>query len=521
MHRNPRLIFGALISLLLILALSIGYYLESQLQTWLKDKLINELAHNITTLNDSLTIIDPVFTEKSLDALIDDLSVGTIHRFTIISSKGKLLADSELSNHSLLTAENHQSRPELLSATSSKPGVITRYSSTLGLDMLYVASPYNIHGNIGHIRAAIPLIEIDNYINSLRSILITAFLIGIILLSLLIFFSFKYLQELNNDHKNDLIKVQKFSNLLSSCQDTGSFINVVSSTAESIYPNTSGAISILHPDTDQYDVITSWGDHWTGEDFFAADECWAFHEGFPHISNSNGLELKCSHLKSSFVTICVPLLGQNTILGALHLILETGLSADQKEELISKADHLSLALSNINLRETLKIQAIRDPLTNLFNRRYLEESFSSEILRANRQEYSIGIMMIDIDHFKKFNDSFGHSAGDYVLEQVASIMMKLLRGDDIACRYGGEEFVLIMPNSPLENVVSRANSILEEIRSAHFSFEGVNLGSVTISIGVALYPDHGGEKSIIDVADKALYKAKSSGRDQVIVTSDL
>jgi diguanylate cyclase (GGDEF)-like protein len=184
------------------------------------------------------------------------------------------------------------------------------------------------------------------------------------------------------------------------------------------------------------------------------------------------------------------------------------------------SDHLSLALANINLRESLKLQAIRDPLTNLYNRRYLDEAFENEILRAKRNEHSIGVMMIDIDHFKQFNDSFGHDAGDYTLQLVGTLLTKSIRGDDIACRYGGEEFILVLPNTELDTVIQRAEELNQAARDVELTYKDRSLGHISLSIGIALLPQHAGEaEAVIAIADKALYQAKTNGRDQFVVAT--
>lgn len=160
--------------------------------------------------------------------------------------------------------------------------------------------------------------------------------------------------------------------------------------------------------------------------------------------------------------------------------------------------------------------AVRDPLTNLFNRRYLDESLTREIKSADRHKSSIGIMMIDVDNFKKFNDKYGHDAGDYVLQGVADLLFKLVRGEDIPCRYGGEEFVIILPGADLETTEIRALSLLERMRELHLQFDNNYLGKISSSIGIAVFPQHGiSGEALIKSADKALYFAKSNGRDQV------
>jgi len=214
----------------------------------------------------------------------------------------------------------------------------------------------------------------------------------------------------------------------------------------------------------------------------------------------------------------VPLFAQNVPIGALHIVLNKTPSADVKNRFITIADHLSLAVANMNLRESLKQQAIRDPLTNLYNRRFLDEALKNELLRAERHKQSLAVLMIDIDHFKKFNDSFGHDAGDYTLQEVGKVLLRLIRGEDIACRFGGEEFIVVFPDMPHDILIRRAGEILQAVREIDLTFKNKPLGNVTLSIGVATYPEQGlNAEELISTADIALYQAKSNGRNQVVI----
>jgi diguanylate cyclase (GGDEF)-like protein len=168
----------------------------------------------------------------------------------------------------------------------------------------------------------------------------------------------------------------------------------------------------------------------------------------------------------------------------------------------------------------LKYQAVRDPLTGLFNRRHMEESLERELLRAARNAKPVTVMMIDIDHFKKFNDSFGHEAGDLLLRELGSTFSSITRGGDIACRYGDEEFLLILAEASLEAGYERAVKLKEQVANLQVRYRGETLRRITVSIGVAAFPQHGTSASqIIRLADQALYQAKAEGRDRVVVAA--
>jgi diguanylate cyclase (GGDEF)-like protein len=163
--------------------------------------------------------------------------------------------------------------------------------------------------------------------------------------------------------------------------------------------------------------------------------------------------------------------------------------------------------------KALREEAIRDPLTNLYNRRFLQDYLSRELVRAGREGIRVAVIMIDLDHFKRVNDTAGHSAGDKVLVQVAALLKRHIRGSDIACRFGGEEFTLVLPNATLQSARSRAEAICAAVRE-----ESGYLMGVTASLGVALFPDSSTEaEGLLRAADQALYQAKGRGRNQVRV----
>ena len=182
------------------------------------------------------------------------------------------------------------------------------------------------------------------------------------------------------------------------------------------------------------------------------------------------------------------------------------------------ANLTALVLNNVQLRETLHEQSIHDPLTGLFNRRYMEESLKREVSRVTRQLQPLGIVMIDIDHFKRFNDTHGHAAGDALLQGISRFLQSHIRGEDIACRYGGEEFILIMPNASLEIAQQRAEHLRQKARDLHVREAHQSPDEITLSLGVAIYPEHGRTMEIVlHAADAALYRAKQEGRDRVVV----
>lgn len=313
----------------------------------------------------------------------------------------------------------------------------------------------------------------------------------------------------------------ELDNLLAACNSIEEACNVFNRVGSKFFSDKQGALSIRNHSGNLYEITTSWGGQWPGDQVFFSDDCWSLRRGQPHLSAEATPSPLCKHLPVVFESsvLCVPLVAQGDTLGVFHLMAD---SIDFFDDVVirlaeSLAEHASLAIVNLRLRESLRLKSIRDPLTNLFNRRYLVESLEREISRSKRKEENIGVMMIDIDHFKIFNDSFGHEAGDFVLKQLGLALSQFVRKEDIACRYGGEEFTLILPNTSLEISQKRAEQLCDRIRKVDLRFQNKSLVTLTLSIGVSVFPDHGElVETLIGAADQALYRAKHEGRNRVL-----
>jgi diguanylate cyclase (GGDEF)-like protein len=224
--------------------------------------------------------------------------------------------------------------------------------------------------------------------------------------------------------------------------------------------------------------------------------------------------------------LCVPMIAQSEAIGVLHVrqpdAVMTGetmlawLSEPRQRLVVAIADHTALALANLRLRETLRNQSIRDPLTGLHNRRYMHEVLERELLRARRAEWSIGVLLLDLDKFKAVNDTYGHDAGDEVLKGVSRLLQSRLRAEDIVCRHGGEEFVVVLPQMPLESTLGRAEEIRQAVKGLSVAYRQHAIGPISTSIGAAAFPEHGSTiTSLLEAADGALYRAKAQGGDRV------
>lgn len=314
----------------------------------------------------------------------------------------------------------------------------------------------------------------------------------------------------------------EMSTMLQSCLDVNETFKIISQYASKLFPMESGAVYLYSNSRNILEEMSVWGKNIHSENVFAPHDCWALRRGQIYANKEQITGFNCKHITTmdSLNYLCIPLMAQGETLGLFYFqnSKEDVLPSSQKMLINTFSEHIAMALSNLKLREVLRNQAIRDPLTGLFNRRYMEETLEREISRASRQKLVVGVIMIDLDHFKLFNDTYGHKAGDVMLKEVGRFLQSNVRKEDIACRFGGEEFIIIMIGASREIISQRAEFLRKNVKKINPEYEGNILKNITLSIGVAIYPDHGetGE-SIIHAADMALYKSKHDGRDRVTI----
>jgi diguanylate cyclase (GGDEF)-like protein/PAS domain S-box-containing protein len=291
--------------------------------------------------------------------------------------------------------------------------------------------------------------------------------------------------------------------------------------APKIFPETRGAVALLNPSRNLVEVTSSWAECQLSAFVFEPSACWALRTGHAHLVMAGDLTAPCAHAAGIRNTyLCIPILAQGEAIGILHFQTTDETPTIAAAELSFKttfAGQLGLSIANIRLRQALHTQSVKDPLTGLYNRRYLEEMLEREIRRAVRAEQSLGILMLDLDHFKKFNDTYGHEAGDAVLKAAGALLVGSIRAEDIVCRFGGEEFVVILPTANLPSACMRAEKICSKMRELNVLHQGQSVGTITASIGVAALPTHGASgKELLAAADAALYRAKGAGRNRVV-----
>lgn len=231
------------------------------------------------------------------------------------------------------------------------------------------------------------------------------------------------------------------------------------------------------------------------------------------------LELKVPKDPSRYLDLQItPLYDRRQLMNGHLLVFRDITESKQVERRLRYVnDRLQSQLIEIGLLQSkLREQAIRDPLTNIFNRRYLEETLDRELSRAARENYPLCVMMVDLDHFKRVNDTYSHEAGDLVLKAIAETLAEHSRRGDFACRYGGEEFVVVLPNITLETAYVRAQDLRKSLHLLRVPYEYYTL-SVTISMGIACFPENGQTRdAILHAADQAMYAAKEAGRDHIL-----
>jgi len=330
--------------------------------------------------------------------------------------------------------------------------------------------------------------------------------------------------ELGNRNR-EMVLLGNLSDFLQACLTVDEAYQAIATLVAPLFPGSSGGVFAINPSENWVEAMATWGTAVGSQTLFSPKACWALRRGRPHWVTQEQGGLRCPHIHSDISPLdsfCVPMMAQGKAFGILYISSpQPGQLTEAKQRLaLTVAEHLALSLANLKLRETLSQQSIRDALTGLFNRRYMEESLEREIHRAQRHQRPMGIIMLDIDHFKHFNDTFGHEAGDIVLRELGRFLQKNVRASDIACRYGGEELILILPDASLVDTKQRAEQIRQDVKELQIEYHHQALDAIAISVGVAAFAEHGSTaEELIAAADRALYQAKAQGRDRVITAN--
>lgn len=318
-----------------------------------------------------------------------------------------------------------------------------------------------------------------------------------------------------DQHMKDLIL--QLMHRLQACNDESELAPIVALFAEQIFPNLAGHLFAMNEGRTVLHAASTWGDPGRSSKEFPSVQCWGLRRGRPHISHAHHGDVDCQHLDVGVPngSLCIPLAAHGDIVGMLYFEAADGIALLEARVYIELiAENLGLAISNLQLRDRLTNLAVRDALTGLLNRRSLDDNLNR--LRRETTDLPAALMMIDIDHFKRFNDDHGHDAGDYVMTQVAAIMTDVLGKAGAVHRYGGEEFAIIMRKIDRDTATALAEGVRRAIEKTPIKYLGRPLGTVTVSVGPASTEGDEPAATLMHRADAALLRAKAGGRNAVV-----
>lgn len=310
-------------------------------------------------------------------------------------------------------------------------------------------------------------------------------------------------------------------NELQLCVDVQQVYDTATSNFARLLPDTSGCLYMIDTSRHSVEVVSSWGA--ANQDHFSPPEsCCALRSGQPRWRQPGVSEIHCAHFTGGAPERyhCRPIVAHGNTIGILYVQCENETIVQQVNGRMDAMRQLiqitALAVATLNLRTKLENQSIRDSLTGLFNRHFMQISLEREILRSHRRKQIMAVLMLDVDHFKRFNDAHGHAAGDAVLKCFAEVFKNNIRAEDIVCRYGGEEFTIILPDTNVKGACDRADSIVSAISELKVHVGQHTFDGFGVSIGVAFYPGDGDTpEELLQRADAALYDSKRNGRNQV------
>jgi diguanylate cyclase (GGDEF)-like protein/PAS domain S-box-containing protein len=323
---------------------------------------------------------------------------------------------------------------------------------------------------------------------------------------------------------HEMTLLSEMGDILRACMNTKEVYEVIVNVAQEIFPGQGGALYVIGPLRNIVESVAEWGDTSGLESTFTPNECWALRRGRTHCVDDVQTGLLCKHLHAPMPKgyICVPMMAQSEAVGILHLKHpeDTHISEAKQKLAIAMAENVAMALSNLRLHETLRNQSIRDQLTGLFNRSFMEESLELELRRSVRSQQPLSIMILSMDDFQEYADKYGIIKSDSMLCDVGAMLKSNVRKGDIACRYSGHVYILILPTAGIEVSRKRAENLRELIAASAGSAVKKDEGPITISAGLAVYPEHGQTvEALLRSAESALKRAKSDGGNRVAVAN--
>lgn len=308
------------------------------------------------------------------------------------------------------------------------------------------------------------------------------------------------------------------------CTTLEEVYRAAASSFNQLVPFSIGSLCIINNSRHLVETVARWGNEAWTVDLFVPQSCCALRSGRLRWRQAGESEVDCTHVAGDAPSayVCLPLVAQGETLGVLSLASSSkgdiGILRATEDSIRQLAELTAMTIAGLQLRNKLETQSVRDGLTGLFNRHFMQIALDRELARAERAKCAVAVLMLDVDHFKTFNDQYGHATGDIVLKEVAQAFEAKTRSGDLVCRYGGEEFAIILPDV----TTSGASETAERIRSAVSNLQitsGLAIHSeLSVSIGIAMFPrDAGNSSELLRLADAALYRAKREGRNQVVL----
>ncbi|BDY03024.1 diguanylate cyclase [Ferrimonas sp. YFM] len=512
-----------MVVILSVLMVFLTQVFESQIRQMHQARL-QQLAHIGAGL-----VLHSGYSEEALQTgVLAQMLEGSQARLQVLDDTGQVVLDSRGERGGRIPV----TFPELKQAMTNGIGAALRHEASLG-EVYFLALSLNQGGQNRLIRISEPNSVLTGILMSLRFWVLLTWMLGLFV----VLAFWRWLRfTLENGRRDaaasqeiqvvartrDLAMLQRLGSLMSACTTVRAACKVMEPIAEQLLPGARGSIALIRSSRG-LEMVTNWGGNWPGPSEFGSEECWALLKGNTHLSCDEGVEIHCEHQTQPGSQLCIPLLAQGEALGVLSLMF-----TDEVQMLAgravaeSMAEQVGLALANIRLRDNLKEQAIRDPLSGLFNRRHMLEFLEAQLALSERRQEPLSMLMMDIDHFKKFNDTFGHDSGDFVIQRVAKELTELVRKSDLVCRYGGEELVVICPDTDASGALDLANKLISSVAALELSHNGQALGRVTLSAGVSCTEGNPVSLELLmKMADEALYSAKQKGRNRVEVAEGL
>ncbi|MGF1752298.1 diguanylate cyclase [Vibrio makurazakiensis] len=490
--------------------------------------LMYDVVNEIEEDRDSFTV------DTDIDIYIGSLTqASTQLRIQIIDSKGNVIGDTDLTKHALEEVENHGQRPEFLQALKAGYGKDVRFSTVTSTERIYNSKKVMVNNVPFVVVLSSPMYHLKQMNFQLMGILVgmlalsLSFLVGTSYISsrqinLRVEEEQKKQDERIRQRTHEIELMHRLANMLAACNNMVEAQQIVSDILPRILGNVNGSVSLMRASRNQLVTQLDWGEAWPGSASFSPEECWSLRKGRAHQSNDAFHSLACGHMHDmdNNQTLCIPLTAHGNTIGIMHLYFGQGdIKIDPIIEQLafSVSEHLGLALANLSLQEKLRSQALSDPLTGLFNRRFFEQKLEEHSMNSATNEQPLSLLMLDLDHFKRFNDNFGHDAGDFVLKEISTLLKQNVSEDGIACRLGGEELAILLPHHSMAKATEFAQVLCDAVRSMHLEYKGLSLGQLGVSIGVASYPKPASDtESLVKLADQALYMAKDNGRSRVV-----